>query len=85
MATAIAVCGSGVGIALLSLGANIIDNLNGWQGYVLFCASMCPFCGILACLAIILPEKCEKEVPPLSRNDYEIIEDVETNSRYEHV
>ena len=85
MATAIAVCGSGVGIALLSLGANIINQWSGWQGYVLFCALMCPFCGFLACLAILLPEKCEKEVQPLNRSDYEIIEDIENYSRYELV
>ena len=81
MATGIAVCGGGVGIALLSLGANIIDKWSGWQGYVLFCALMCPFCGFLACLAILLPEKCERKVQPLSSNDDEIIEDIEVNSR----
>ena len=81
MATGIAICGSGIGIALLSLGANFIDQWSGWQGYVLFCAWMCPLCGFLACLAILLPEKCEKEVKPLSRYEYEIIEDIEINTR----
>ena len=43
------------------------------------------FCGFLACLTILLPEKCEKEVQPLRRSDYENIENIEKNSRYEQV
>jgi MFS family permease len=81
LATGIAVSCGGVGIALLSLGANNIDKLGGWQGYVLFCAYMCPFCGFQAFLAMLLPETYEGEVQPLNRNDLEVIEYKEGISR----
>lgn len=83
MATGIAICGSGIGVVLVSYGANIIDKWCGWQGYVVFCALICPLCGFLACLAILLPEKYEKEARPLDKNDYEIMPENGAIERYE--
>ena len=80
LATGIALCGSGVGIALVSLGANFIDTSYGWKGYVLFCAFMCPFCGVLAILAILFPGTKETQTTTKNRYEYEIIVANQNNS-----
>lgn len=68
LATGIAICGGGVGSILLPLGANIINRSYGLQGYFVFCALMCPFCGLLAFLVVLFPEKYDEELQPLNNN-----------------
>ena len=70
MATGIASSGAGVGIVLISLGTNYIDNSYGWKGYVIFISLLSPICGVLGALAILRGNTCTTELQPLNKNNH---------------
>ena len=81
LATGIALCGSGLGIALVSFVANIIDTRYGWKACFIFFATACPICGLLAGLAILFPEKGFDDYTLISNGDRNSREDYENKSR----
>ena len=57
LATGIAICGSGVGIVLVSELFNLINKGHGWKGCMTFCACLCPLNCLLAAITLLLPEE----------------------------
>ena len=76
LATGISMCGSGIGIILVSEAMNFINVYYGWKGCVILCACMCPFISLLAVIAYILPENYEEPTVVVNENTklYEPVE-----------
>ena len=75
LATGIACCGSGVGIVVVSFGANYIDQYFGFKGFVIFRALLCPCCILLAILAILVPEGDERDNTHPNKDNEKNIQD----------
>ena len=56
LATGVAICGSGIGIIIISEAMNFIIPSYGWKGCMILCACITPLNTLMAGVAYILPE-----------------------------
>ena len=67
LATGITICGSGIGIILVSQAMSFVVLSYGWKGCIMICAFVSPLNGLMAIIAYVLPE--HNHVSTVERNE----------------